>query len=199
MAGGAFHQVLHHTYFYLLTPSISSIKCFLNDPAFNLVMVIRGADEAGSRSEERRRRRTPTFATRPIIVRRVESGKLPRDRTDPTLSLLYQLWTGLLLDFLEVFGYNICTICSSSIICRLFYLIHAPRPRTVSLGMKMCKCWNFSLSQKTLFNPHPSKHKFIKTPNLSTSSPGSIPCLALVWPVVVLVTPPLHSPSTDRS
>ena len=72
-------------------------------------MVIRGADEAGSRSEETRRRRTPTFATRPI-VRRVESSKLPRDRTDPTLSLLYQLWTGLLLDFLEVFGANICII-----------------------------------------------------------------------------------------
>ena len=89
---------------------ISSIKCFLNDPGFNLVMVIRGADEAGSRSEERRRRRTPTFATRPIIVRRVESGELPRDRTDPTLSLLYQLWTGLLLDFLDVFGANICII-----------------------------------------------------------------------------------------
>ena len=73
-------------------------------------MVIRGADEAGSRSEERRRRRTPTFATRPIIVRRVESGKLPRDRTDPTLSLLYQLWTGLLLDFVDVFCDNVCII-----------------------------------------------------------------------------------------
>merc|ERR1712079_545775 len=42
-----------------------------------LVMVIRGADEAGSRSEETRTRRTPTFATRPI-VRRVESSKLLR-------------------------------------------------------------------------------------------------------------------------
>ena len=84
---------------------ISSIKCFLNDPGFNLVMVIRGADEAGSRSEETRRRRTPTFATRPIL-RGLESSKLPRDRTDPMLSLLYQLWTGLLLDFPEVFCAN---------------------------------------------------------------------------------------------
>ena len=93
-------------------------------------MVIRGADEAGSRSEERRRRRTPTFATRPIIVRRVESGKLPRDRTDPTLSLLYQLWTGLLLDFVEVFCDNICIISdvSSSLFVNYFisYMLHAP-------------------------------------------------------------------------
>ena len=105
-------------------------------------MVIRGADEAGSGSEERRRRRTPTFATRPIIVRRVESGKLPRDRTDPTLSLLYQVWTGLLLDFVDVFCDNICIISDMLVVhyLSIIYIIHAPRPRTVSLGMKMCKC-----------------------------------------------------------
>ena len=95
-------------------------------------------------------------------------------------------------------------ICQSSIICRLFYLMHALRPRTaistVSLDMIMCKCSNLSISQKTLFNPHPCIYKFIRHQLFQH------PALVAfhVWPLYDrwlswYATPPLHNPSTDRS